>query len=79
MVNGQIVRKLGEGGPNEYQRAATLVAATDAVANPQVGMYIGWAALVLGVIVLPPLIAMRRSRRRQAAADGLPSEPIAGA
>jgi hypothetical protein len=79
VVNGQIVRKLGQGGPNQYQRAATLVAATDAVANPQAGLYIGWAALVLGAIVLPPLIAMRRSRRRQAAADGFPSVPTDGA
>jgi hypothetical protein len=66
VVNGQIVRKLGVGGPNEYQRADTLVAATDDVASPQVGMYVGWALLVLGIILLPPGIAMRRSRRRAA-------------
>ena len=77
VVNGQVVRKLGVGGPNEYKRAATLVAATDAVANPQAGLYIGWALVVLGIILLPPLIAMRRSRGR-AAAGGilpLPSDP----
>jgi phosphate transport system substrate-binding protein len=68
VVNGQIVRKLGVGGPNSFQRADTLVSATDAVGNPQVGMYLGWALLVIGLILLPPLIAMRVTRRRRALA-----------
>jgi phosphate transport system substrate-binding protein len=67
VVNGQVVRKLGVGGPNQFERADALVSATDAVGNPQVAEYAGWALLVLGLILLPPLIAMRLNRRRQAA------------
>ena len=67
VVNGQIVRKLGVGGPNQFERADALVSATDAVGNPQIAVYAGWALLVLGLILLPPLIAMRISRRRQPA------------
>ncbi len=68
VVNGQIVRKLDPS--KQYQRANQLVSATDAVASPVAGMYIGWALLVLGAILLPPLIAMRLARRRAAAVDG---------
>jgi len=67
VVNGQIVRKLGVGGPNQYERADALVSATDAVGHPQFAEYAGWALLVLGLILVPPLIAMRINRRRQAA------------
>ena len=67
VVNGQIVRKLGVGGPNLYERADALVSATDAVGHPQFAEYAGWALLVLGLILVPPLIAMRINRRRQAA------------
>jgi len=67
VVNGQIVRRLGVGGPNQFERADALVSATDAVGSPRFLQYAGWALLVLGLILLPPLIAMRLSRRRQAA------------
>jgi len=40
-VNGQVVRKLGVGGPNQFERADALVSATDAVGNPQVAEYAG--------------------------------------
>jgi ABC-type phosphate transport system substrate-binding protein len=70
VVNGQIVKKLNPA--QQYQRANTLVSATDAVADPAVGMYIGWALLILGAILLPPLIAMRRSRRKLAPAGAAP-------
>jgi len=73
LVNGQIVRKLGVGGPNQFERADALVSATDAVGNPRFAVYAGWALLVLGLILLPPLIAMRISRRRQAAAPDPPT------
>ncbi len=77
VVNGQIVRKLGVGGPNQYARADSLVAATDAVASPEAGLYIGWALLILGIILLPPLIAMRINRKRRG--DGLVVPPAPGA
>jgi phosphate transport system substrate-binding protein len=67
VVNGQVVRKLGVGGPNQFERADALVSATDAVGSPKVAEYAGWALLVLGLILLPPLIAMRINRRRQTA------------
>jgi len=66
VVNGHLVKPLDP--KDQYLRANHLVAATDAVANPVWGMYIGWALLVLGAILLPPLIAVRWGRRRQAAA-----------
>jgi phosphate transport system substrate-binding protein len=77
VVNGQIVHKLDPA--KQYLRANTLVSATDAVASPVAGLYIGWALLVLGAIFLPPLIAMRLSRRRTAAATGGGPGPITGA
>lgn len=75
VVNGQIVRRLGVGGPNRFERASALVAATDAVGNPEVAVYAGWALLILGLILAPPLIAMRISRRR----SGGGGTPSAGA
>jgi hypothetical protein len=66
------------GGPNQFERADALVSATDAVGNPQVAEYAGWALLVLGLILLPPLIAMRLNRRRQAATVAA-AEPPTGA
>jgi hypothetical protein len=38
-------------------------------------MYIGWALVVLGVILLPPMIAIRINRRRTAAAEAGPTDP----
>ena len=67
VVNGQLVRKLDPA--QQYSRANQLVSATDAVASPTAGMYIGWALLVLGVIFLPPLIALRVTRRTPATVD----------
>ena len=75
VVNGQVVRKLGVGGPNEYLRADALVAATSHIASPRAMVYVGWSLFILGLILLPPLIAMRISRRRQAAAGGGAGEP----
>ena len=66
MVNGQLVKKLCDTPACQFKHANSLVAATDAVADPTAGMYIGWALLVLGAILLPPLIAMRINRRRLA-------------
>lgn len=70
VVNGQVVKKLCYTPACQFKHANSLVAATDAVANPVVGMYIGWVLLVLGAILLPPLAAMRLSRRRLARTDG---------
>lgn len=75
VVNGQIVKKLDPA--KQYQRASQLVSATDAVASPIAGMYIGWALLVLGAVLLPPLIFMRRSKRQAAALDTA-ADPPAG-
>ncbi|MEI7859498.1 MAG: substrate-binding domain-containing protein [Acidimicrobiales bacterium] len=69
VVNGQVVRRLGSGGPNQFLRANALVAATSSVASPQALVYLGWALLVMGIILAPPLVATRLSRRRQLAAD----------
>ena len=68
VVNGQVVRRLGSGGPNQFLRANALVAATSSVGSPQALVYIGWALLALGVILAPPLVAMRITRRRELAA-----------
>jgi phosphate transport system substrate-binding protein len=78
VVNGQVVRKLGVGGPNQFERADALVSATDAVANPRFLVYAGWALLVLGLILAPPLVAMRLSRRRQAATVTVADPPTEG-
>ena len=79
VVNGHIVRKLGVGGPNQFIRADQLVAATDAIGTPTAWKYAGWALLVLGVILLPPLIAMRRARRRGATGADPATAPTEGA
>ena len=70
VVNGQVVRKLGSGGPNQFMRANALVAATSKVASPEVLVYLGWALLVMGLLLAPPLVAMRINRKRQMAALG---------
>ena len=70
VVNGQVVRKLGSGGPNQFMRANALVAATSKVASPEVLVYLGWALLVMGLLLAPPLVAMRINRKRQLAALG---------
>ena len=70
VVNGQVVRKLGSGGPNQFMRANALVAATGKVASPAVLVYLGWALLVMGLLLAPPLVAMRINRKRQLAALG---------
>ena len=70
VVNGQVVRKLGSGGPNKFMRANALVAATSKVASPEVLVYLGWALLVMGLLLAPPLVAMRINRKRQMAALG---------
>ena len=77
VVNGHLVKKLCTTPACQFKHANSLVAATDAVADPTAGMYIGWALLVLGAILLPPLIALRITRKRPATADGDPSEPDA--
>ena len=69
-----MVKKLCTTRPCQFKHANSLVAATDAVADPTVGMYIGWALLVLGAILLPPLIAMRIARKRVATTAGDPPE-----
>ena len=51
------------------------MAATDAVASPEAGLYIGWALLVLGIILLPPLIAMRINRKRRGVGLVVPPAP----
>jgi len=68
VVNGQVVRRLGSGGPNQFLRANALVAATSSVGSTQALVYIGWALLAMGVILAPPLVAMRITRRRELAA-----------
>ena len=70
VVNGQVVRKLGSGGPNQFMRANALVAATSKVASPEVLVYLGWALRVMGLLLAPPLVAMRINRKRQLAALG---------
>ena len=73
VVNGHLVKKLCTTPACQFKHANSLVAATDAVADPTAGRYIGWALLVLGAILLPPLIAMRIARKR-VATTGEPSE-----
>ena len=70
VVNGQVVRKLGSGGPHQFMRANARVAATSKVASPEVLVYLGWALLVMGLLLAPPLVAMRINRKRQMAALG---------
>jgi hypothetical protein len=74
VVDGQVVRKLGVGGPNQFERANALVTATNAVGTTRFAVYAGWALLVLGLILVPPLVAMRINRRRAAATVDLQGE-----
>ena len=74
VVDGQVVRKLGVGGPNQFERANALVTATNAVGTTRFAVYAGWALLVLGLILVPPLVAMRINRRREAATVDLQGE-----
>jgi len=69
VVNGKIVKTLAA-GPNKYQRADALVAATDSVYGPRNLVVVGGVLLVLAVILGPPVIASRRRRR----ASGEPDE-----
>lgn len=60
VVNGQVVRTLGKGGPNQFIRADQLVAATDLVSSPSWLVYAGWAVLLLALLGLPPFLLARR-------------------
>ena len=71
VVNGHLVRPLGVGGPNQYIRANSLVAATSKVADPAGLVYAGWALVALALILGPPLVAMRMTKRRKAASAGV--------
>ncbi len=68
VVNGQVVRTLGKGGPNKYLRANALVAATAHVPTTPGVVTLGWAILLLGAMLAPPLVATRIRRRRLVAA-----------
>lgn len=77
LVNGQIVKALDVNGPGRFARASGLQTALAAIGGAGLG-YLGWAILVLAVIVLPPLIASRRSKLRVAPgmdAAAAPPEP----
>jgi phosphate transport system substrate-binding protein len=63
---------LGVDGPNKYQRADALVAATRAIGGPQSIEFIGWTLLVVALVATPPLIALFR-RRPHPAVDTEPS------
>jgi phosphate transport system substrate-binding protein len=69
IVNGHVVRKVGSAGPGRFLRSDDLVAATNPLASPSVGLYVGWALLVLALVIGPPLIALNVKRRRQEKAD----------
>ena len=62
VVNGHLVRKLQPACPDRFTCADALLAATHQVGTGS-GLYIGWAMVVLAVIVGPPLFAMYRRRR----------------
>jgi len=65
VVNGQVVRTLGKGGPNQFVRANALVAATEHVPTSSGLVYLGWALLLLAAMIAPPVIAGRVRRSRQ--------------
>jgi phosphate transport system substrate-binding protein len=69
VVNGHVVRKVGAAGPDKFVRADDLVAATNKLASPSVGLYVGWALLILALLIGPPLIALNIKRRRQEKVD----------
>ncbi len=69
IVNGQVVQKLGVGGPNRFLRADAMVAATNDLISPSDGLYIGWALVVVALLIGPPLIALRIKRRREATGE----------
>jgi phosphate transport system substrate-binding protein len=69
VVNGQIVQKIGAGGPNRFLRADALVAATHSLVSPSSVLYLGWALVVLALLIGPPAIALTVKRRRQESTD----------
>ncbi len=68
VVNGHVVKKACAGA-KRFVCANELLAATKTLASPSAGLYIGWALLVLALLVGPPLIALNVKRRRQEKVD----------
>ena len=89
VVNGHLVKKLCTTPACQFKHANSLVAATDAVADPTAGMYIGWALLVLGADprcprsspcaspagAWPPPMVTPRSRKREPTHGAPPTHP----
>jgi phosphate transport system substrate-binding protein len=64
VVNGHVVQKPCTGA-KRFLCADALTAATTPLASPSVGLYVGWAVLILALLIGPPLIALNVKRRRQ--------------
>jgi hypothetical protein len=71
VVNGQVVRRLGKGGPNQFVRANSLVAATEHVPTTPGLVYVGWALLLVGAMLVPPVAVTMVRRRRAVAGVGV--------
>jgi phosphate transport system substrate-binding protein len=67
VVNGQLVRQPCPSG--RFICGSDLLAATKSVIGPSALVYVGWALLFLGILLVPPLIASWIKRRQTGDAE----------